>query len=72
MDYNQIVLAAKAYADRNDIEVNANIDNFILLAEAKINRRRDRKDKDNEKQPSGGTIIAIIIFLGGLFLWFTH
>lgn len=38
MDYNQIVLAAKAYADRNDIEVNANIDNFILLAEAKINR----------------------------------
>ena len=37
MDYNQIVLAAKAYADRNDIEVNANIDNFILLAEAKIN-----------------------------------
>ena len=38
MDYNQIVLAAKAYADRNDIEVNSNIDNFILLAEAKINR----------------------------------
>lgn len=34
----------------------------------KENRRHDRKDKDSEKQPSGGTIIAIIIFLSSLVI----
>lgn len=38
MEYADIVSASKAYADRNDIEVNQNMDTFILLAEAKINR----------------------------------
>lgn len=33
-----MVAAAKAYADRQDLEVDNNIDNFILMAEAKINR----------------------------------
>lgn len=34
----------------------------------KENRSRARKDKDSEKQPSGGTIIAIIIFLSSLVI----
>lgn len=38
MNYAELVAAAKAYADRQDIEVNDNIDTFILMAEARINR----------------------------------
>jgi hypothetical protein len=38
MRYQELIDAARAYADRNDIEVDANIDIFILMAEARINR----------------------------------
>lgn len=38
MNYSELVAAAKAYSDRNDLDVNTNIDTFILLAEARINR----------------------------------
>lgn len=38
MNYNDLVAASIAYADRNDIEVNQNIDVFILMAEARMNR----------------------------------
>lgn len=38
MIYEELVAAAKAYADRNDLEVEANMDVFILMAEARINR----------------------------------
>lgn len=38
MTYLEIVAAALAYADRQDIEVADSIDTFILLAEAKMNR----------------------------------
>ncbi|RLA60754.1 MAG: hypothetical protein DRQ89_12310 [Epsilonproteobacteria bacterium] len=38
MNYAQIVSLAVMYADREDIEVNSNVDNFILLTEARINR----------------------------------
>lgn len=38
MTYSELVEAAKAYADRSDIEVTTSINIFILLAEAKMNR----------------------------------
>lgn len=38
MIYQQLIDAATAYADRNDIEVNNNVDIFILMAESRINR----------------------------------
>lgn len=38
MRYQELVDAARAYADRSDIEVDANLDTFILMAEARINR----------------------------------
>jgi len=38
MNYSELVAAAKAYADNSDIEVANNIDMFILLTEARINR----------------------------------
>lgn len=38
MNYQELVAAAKAFADRNDVEVSDNIDTFIILVEAKINR----------------------------------
>lgn len=38
MNYQQLIDAATAYADRNDIEVNNNVDIFILMAESRINR----------------------------------
>ena len=38
MNYNELVAASKAYADRQDIEVANNMDMFILMAEARINR----------------------------------
>lgn len=38
MNYTQLVAAATAYADRNDIEVNSSIDTFIIMAESRINR----------------------------------
>lgn len=38
MNYTELVTAAKAYADRNDIEVTNNIDTFIIMAESRINR----------------------------------
>lgn len=39
MNYTEMVAAVKAYADRNDAEVNAAIDTFIMMAEARINRK---------------------------------
>lgn len=38
MTYDELVEASKAYADRRDVEVSQNIDTFIILVEAKINR----------------------------------
>jgi len=38
MNYTEIVAAAKAYADRNDSEINANVDVFLKMSESKINR----------------------------------
>ncbi len=38
MTYQELVDAAKAYADRQDLEVNASIDVFITMAESRINR----------------------------------
>lgn len=38
MNYQELVDAAKAYADRQDIEVADNLDIFITMAEARINR----------------------------------
>lgn len=38
MTYQELVDAAKAYADRLDAEVDANMSVFILMAEARINR----------------------------------
>lgn len=38
MTYEELVLASKAYADRQDLEVDQNIDLFIVMTEAKINR----------------------------------
>ena len=38
MEYQDIVDAATAYADRNDVEVDKNMDMFIIMAEARINR----------------------------------
>lgn len=38
MNYQELLDAARAYADRNDVEVDANVDIFIIMAEARINR----------------------------------
>ncbi len=38
MNYDELVAVSKAYADRNDIEVDENIDNFIVFVEARMNR----------------------------------
>lgn len=38
MTYQEIAKAAKAYADRNDLEVADNMDTFFIMAEARINR----------------------------------
>lgn len=38
MNYIEMVAAIKSYADRNDAEVDASIDTFFLMAEARINR----------------------------------
>ena len=38
MTYDELVAAAKAYCDRIDVEVNQNVQVFVLLAEARINR----------------------------------
>lgn len=38
MNYDELIDASKAYADRKDVEVSANMDVFIALVEAKINR----------------------------------
>lgn len=38
MRYKELVEAATSYADRKDIEVDANIPTFILMAESRINR----------------------------------
>lgn len=38
MDYAEVVRLAQAYADRIDVEVTANIDSFIVMAESRINR----------------------------------
>lgn len=38
MNYVQLVAAAIAYADRQDLEVEQNIDTFIIMVESRINR----------------------------------
>jgi hypothetical protein len=38
MNYSEIVDISLSYSDRNDIDVTKNIDNFILMAEARMNR----------------------------------
>lgn len=38
MNYDEIKLAAKNYADRQGVEVTENMDTFILMAEGRINR----------------------------------
>lgn len=38
MNYDELIDASKAYADRNDVEVESSMDTFIILVEAKINR----------------------------------
>ena len=38
MNYTEIVDASKSYSDRNGLEVADNIDIFIIMAEARINR----------------------------------
>ena len=38
MNYDELVAASKAYADRLDAEVNANMAIFITMAEARMNR----------------------------------
>lgn len=38
MIYQELVNAARAYADRQDIEVDASLDVFITMAESRINR----------------------------------
>lgn len=38
MTYEELIAAAKSYADRNDIEVADNVDIFIKMAEARMNR----------------------------------
>lgn len=39
MDYTEIVALAKAYSDREtDADITANVDNFIKIVEAKLNR----------------------------------
>tara|TARA_R110000803_G_scaffold155024_4_gene219782 strand:+ start:167 stop:793 length:627 start_codon:yes stop_codon:yes gene_type:complete len=38
MNYTDLVNAAKAYADNSDIEVAGNMDIFILMTEARVNR----------------------------------
>lgn len=38
MNYYELVAAAKAYADRQDLEVSDNMDIFIVMVESKVNR----------------------------------
>lgn len=38
MEYQELADAAKAYADRNDIEINTNLNVFFIMAESRINR----------------------------------
>ena len=38
MEYQELADAARAYADRNDIEVDSNLDVFFIMAESRINR----------------------------------
>lgn len=38
MTYDELIVVSQAYADREDIEVSSNMDNFILFVEARMNR----------------------------------
>jgi len=38
MNYSELVATSQAYADRQDVEVQMNMDTFILMTEARINR----------------------------------
>ena len=38
MTYDELVAAALSYADRNDVEVTGMVNEFILMAEAHMNR----------------------------------
>jgi hypothetical protein len=53
MTYTELVAASKAYADRNDFEVSSNMDTFIILTEAKINRLlKTRKQSTRSVTPT--------------------
>lgn len=41
MNYTEIITTALAYSDSDDIEVAANLDNFIKVVEARVNRALD-------------------------------
>ena len=47
MNYEELVAASKAYADRNDIEVRDNADVFIKMAEARMNRVLKTRQQSN-------------------------
>ena len=38
MNYTELVATSIAYADRYDLEVTDNVDTFIILVEARVNR----------------------------------
>ena len=54
MNYQELVDASVAYADRNDIEVANNVDLFVTMAEARVNRvLKTRKQSKRATTPTG-------------------
>lgn len=47
MDYNQIKEVALSYSDREDEEVISNMDNFLKVVEARINRELETRQSHN-------------------------
>jgi hypothetical protein len=47
MNYTEIINAARAYADRNDTEVDANLGTFINMVESKVNRILKTRQQSN-------------------------
>lgn len=53
MNYQELADAARTYADRNDFEVIDNIDTFIIMAEARMNRvLKTRKQSNRAYTPT--------------------
>ena len=53
MNYEELIAAAQAYADRNDLEVKESMETFILMAEARINRvLKTRKQSTSTYTPT--------------------